>query len=247
MGTYHLGLDRLAMIRNPLMRLLLRHTAWDRMPQRLTACLNGGGEVGMVLSGGVPATGRVLYTVREWAGRQRNSSSLRLRPLELLRRLRVYPDFAHFEKNGPHGAGLRSVWRLMEGWLMSSVAGVFGSDAQDAGRALSQCLEALEISGGQKEKALADLNEELERQTPYRARLFNILARRVARSRPVVFLPIVHQISGESFGIEIKPAWAWRDYNEGKVNALISSGLGRLDWHTGPEEFAVRFVKENFA
>lgn len=261
MGTYHMGLDRLALERKGLSGWLLRRTAWHRMPWRLAACLNGGGEVGLVLSGGIPATGRILYTVREWIGRQRALSPWRSRPMELLGRLRAYPDFSRFENNGPRAAGLRSVWRLMEGWLMSAAAGVSGSPGGAGGAEAGSLsreargsfllgLEALELSSDQIDQAMAALDEELARQTPYRERFFKMLALRLlARGRPVVFVPIAHQVLESGFGIEIKPAWAWRKYNQGIMDALKLSAGGRepLAWRTGPGEFAADFVKGNFS
>ncbi|MEQ1918924.1 MAG: hypothetical protein ABL955_06965, partial [Elusimicrobiota bacterium] len=61
MGRFHLGLDRLALGRGHPGPLMSPQTRWDRMPLRLFRALSEGGEIGMVLSGGIPSTGRVLY------------------------------------------------------------------------------------------------------------------------------------------------------------------------------------------
>ncbi|UPT74365.1 MAG: hypothetical protein M0D55_01050 [Elusimicrobiota bacterium] len=97
MGNFHLGIDRLALGRGHPGPAMSPHTRWDRMPLRLFRWLGEGREVGMVLSGGVPATGRVLYGVREWARRARSQSPLRARPAEALARLRAHPAFRKFE------------------------------------------------------------------------------------------------------------------------------------------------------
>ncbi len=59
---------------------LTPRASWTAMPMRLFEALSGGGEVGMVLSGGIPTTGRVLYAVREWARGARRASPLRTAP-----------------------------------------------------------------------------------------------------------------------------------------------------------------------
>lgn len=216
MGLYHLGLDRLALSRGWASSLLVSPTAWHRMVHRLIGALDAGGEVGMVLAGGIPETSRVLYAAREWAQDRRRASPLRRDPAEVLRRLRSHAAYRRFEEEGPCGPGLRkSAWRMLEAWVMQAAAD------GDVRPAAELALDALRVSGG-----VEDLEAELRRETPYRRRFFRVLAGRVRPRRPVVFIPVAH---GDG-GIVIKSPWHW------------TKGRGGLD----PDEFAKRFGEENF-
>ena len=257
MGGYHLGFDRLALSRNPVSRWLLRKSSWDRMPQRLLSLLSRGEEAGLVLAGGVPSTTRILYAVREWLGRHRRRSALRARPGEVLKRLRADEEFARFEKVAPLGPRLaKSAWRMAEAWAMSALAGVFtGADSEQAGAdsgelteraraCLLRCLAAFGMTKHEGEKTLAELPEELSRETPYRARLFRILAGRVLKSgRPIVFLPVAHRVSPR-LSLATRPSWAWTAGSADKIRALLPDGK---QWHGSPEDFAALFGRENFA
>ena len=184
MGLYHLGLDRLAFVRSALSARIVGETAWPRVVWRLDRRLADGGEVVMAVSGGVPETARMLYTMREWIAGQRHLSPLRDAPVEVLRRLRAYKDFRHFEAEGPLGSGLRrSAGRMLEGWLMSVVAGHPWSAATQepssaetgclfpaAREALENGLCALDLSSEQRVEAWAVLDEEWSRETPFRRR-----------------------------------------------------------------------------
>lgn len=259
MGTYHLGLDRLTMSRPAVSRWLIRPTAWFRMAQRLLRLLREGGEAGLVLAGGVPSTTRTLYAAREWVAEARRGSALRVRPQEVLARLRKLDRFKAFEASGPHGERLRgSAWRLAEAYAMSLLAGVFVDSVEhgkscadlgaldDKGRAeLLAFLDALGVPDGQAAESLARLSEELCRETPFRRRFFRILAARVARKRPLVILPIAHR-PGAAPGIDVKEAWAWRGYSNGLIDAMIAGPVAS-DWHMRPQDFAVQFVRENFS
>lgn len=242
MGWAHIGLDRLTMARGAVSAWLLRRTGWFRMPFRMTRLLGAGGEVGMVLSGGVPSTTRALYVAREWLAGARAKSDFRGRPGEVLRRLDL--DLK--------SAGTRSVWRAMEFQLTAALSGG-GSrlPASDSGKitpelegAARACLDALGLPETEKSAALKDLGAELSRETPYRARFFNLLARRVfKKGRPLIFLPIVHRTEG-GLGIEIKPAWAWVGFSRGRLRALIAGASA--PWEGTVGEFARKFVGENF-
>lgn len=256
MGTYHLGFDRLALIRRGLSRLLLKRAAWYRMVHRLVGLLKDGGEAGMVLAGGVPSTTRTLYAVREWTGRMRRRSPLRVAPAEVLRRLRAEPAFARFEAQGPHGVRLASsAWRLAEAFAMASLAGVFGCGGasctetgeltKESESDLKVILRAFGLPDDAAALALTELREELVRETPYRARLFRALAARiVGRGTPAIVLPIVHKV-GDTLGVEPRDAWAWLSYKDGKVKAVCSRP-GSRPFEGTPEEFALLFGRENF-
>lgn len=259
MGTYHLGLDRLSLIRGRFSRYVLPRTGWDRMAQRLLALLRGGGEAGMVLAGGVPSTTRTLYAAREWVGDARRLSPLRSRPAEVVTRLRRLPGFAQFEAEGPHGARMAaSAWRLAEAYAMSFLAGVFlekvahGASCSDLGRldeagtaSLLRFLDALGLSPEQAQESISRLSEELSRETPYRRRFFRILAGRVGRRRPVVIVPIVHRTQ-PVLGVETREAWGWSGVEKGKLSALLA-GPVPTQWQMRPQDFAVHFVNENFS
>ena len=255
MGSFHLGLDRQASRRGALSRPLLRQAHWSRMPPRLLGLLRRGGEAGMILSGGIPETGRLLYAAREWVGRMRAQSPLRGVPSEILRRARVLPEFKRFEEGSPLGESLRhSPARLLEAWVMEALSGVSGEGepsaetgrlSEPAKRVLRHCLTALDIPRERWEGSLKALSEKFARETPYRFRLFRALAGRVlAAGRPLVFLPVVHRIE-DGLGIEVKDAWAWTRLEGGRVRFAVA-GSGLLEEEDGVEEFAERFVRANF-
>lgn len=258
MGSYHLGLDRLAKNRNAVSRRLLRRAAWDRMAHRFLALLNAGGEAGMVLAGGVPSTTRTLYAVREWMGRSRAQSPWRRDPAQALRRLRLWPEFAAFENSRPRlGAMSHSAWRLAEAWAMARLAGVSDGGRPDSSaeageldpetrRDLQGCLQALGLEPAAAQREISALSEEWARETPYRARFFRILAARVlAKGRPVVILPIAHRVGGRALSIEVKEAWAWTGLSGSRLSARRSAPP--RDWEGSAEDFAALFGRENFA
>jgi hypothetical protein len=256
MGDYHLGFDRIIFSRKPLSRWLLAKTGWDRTPMRLLKILAEGREVGLVLAGGVPGTTRILYAVREWLGRQRLLSPLRANPAEISRRLKADESFRRFSAEAPLGARLSvNASRMAEAWAMSSLAGVFmGDDAAGKSGADSgtltpaardcalRCLSAFGLPASGNETALAELSAEIERETPYRARFFNILASRVlGKGRPVVFIPVAHRLKPK-LAVSVGRAWAWKSGNAKSVSAVTPKGV----WEGSPAEFASVFGKENF-
>jgi hypothetical protein len=253
MGTYHLGFDRLSLARNAVSRALIGTTAWDRLPYRFIRLLSAGREAGMVLAGGVPATTRALYATREWAARCRRESPERREPAKVIARLRALPGFAAFEKDGPHGPGLsKSAARLAESWAMATLAGVFGGGAEDcaaSGRlsevARARLVELAAAFGHAPEKArasVAELETELSRETPYRARFFTTIVARALKKRPMLILPIAHRVEG-GLGVEAREAWLLSPAAGGRVSA--ERGDGRRFEGT-LAEFAVAFGKENF-
>lgn len=258
MGNYHLGLDRLSLTRRPVSRLLLSRCSWPRMIYRITSHLREGRELGMVLSGGVSSTSRIIYVSREWLMRQRAKAS----PSEALQRLRADGDFALFEKNEGF-SGHCSAWRLMEGWLMARLSGMRAGDGSDPGysepdtehldgtgrKTAEKCLQALGLSEERRRAALEELSVELRRETPYRSRIFRVIAERVLKKgRPVVFIPIVHRPRKNKdggYGIHIRSPWAWSGMTGPRVRAWTPRE--EQPWEGEVEEFASRFVQESFA
>lgn len=246
MARYHLGLDRMIRLRKGIGRRLLRKTAWFTMPHRLLGALSQGEAVGMVLAGGVPSTARSLYAFREWLGRQLRLSPRRSRPGEVLSELKKNADFRlFFERCAP--LPWRSSWRLLEAWCLGVLAGSAADGRLEPGgeEALRACLAALALDEPEAGRALADLEREWARETPYRERFFRLLAGRVlAKGRPILFLPVVHRGGGvEPLGVEIRNAWGWAEGGLGGVQVLRP---GRGPESLTAEAFARSFGEENF-
>ena len=253
MGSYHLGFDRMCLERGSVSARLLARSAWHRMPFRLFEALRAGEEVGMALSGGVTTTARVLYCLREWLGRRRAESPLLGRPQEVRKRLRSVPAFEAMERSsGP----VTSVWRAMEAWAMAGFSCAAAPGALPAAETgflggadktlAEDCLEALDIPGERRGPALAELAEEIRRETPYRERFFSAVARRIVESgRPLVLIPIAHK-EGGVLGVEEKNAWAWLRAGNGKLSAS-SSAAPETPWEGSVADFSRRFVVENFS
>lgn len=243
MGSFHIGVDRLALGRGHLGPALTPRASWAAMPRRLLGALAGGGEVGLVLAGGVPSTGRVLYAVREWIRGARRLSPLRGRPSDVARALSADASFARFQKaaaskvNVPPGT-----WRVIDAWLMAAAAGLLPDETvASAGAAALACLE---IPAAERPALLEDLARGLRRETPFRRRLFRLLAGRVARRRPLVLLPVVHRV--EPLGVVQREAWSWEWSGPGRVRARRADAPESAE-ETTTDAFAARFVEENFA
>jgi hypothetical protein len=227
MGSYHLGLDRLALGRGHPGPRLSPQTRWDRMPRRLFRVLREGGEVGMVLSGGVPDTGRVLYAAREWARLARRASPWRTAPERALPALLAHASFRRFVEAVEGTLHLPpGTWRRLDAWLMACAAGLV--EGETAESAAAAALECLEVPAERRAGLLAELREDLTRETPVRRRLFRLLAGRVARRRPLVVVPVVHRMDPP--GVEL-----------GEARALVSPDPDAA------EEFARDFTRGNFA
>ncbi len=139
MGSLHLGLDRLSLGRGHLGPALSPQTSWHTMPWRMLRLLGDGGEAGIVLSGGVPDTGRVLYGAREWVREARVAARGSVTPGEAAARLALEPGFLRFaaEAGVPLPAG---PWRRLEGWLMgAAVSPPAASTRATAERVLAAC------------------------------------------------------------------------------------------------------------
>ncbi len=243
MGTFHLGIDRLALGRGHPGTALTPLAAWAAMPMRLLRALSEGGEIGLVPAGGVPSTSRVLYGVREWARAVRAKSPRRGRPAEVERALRADPSFARFERAAAAAAPAAGrTWRLIDAWLMMAAAGLLPDENADGGGGRGAGLRST-VPAAERPDLLAELARDLSRETPRRLRLFRLLAGRVARRRPLVLLPIVHRV--EPLGVESLEAWSWEWTGPGRVTAR-SAAAPAAAVETTPEAFAERFVQENF-
>ncbi|MBI4422758.1 MAG: hypothetical protein HY554_03470 [Elusimicrobia bacterium] len=208
MGGAHLGFDRLASHRGRLSRWLVGYTAWSRIAHRLARRLRAGGEVGIPLGGGVPTTSRALYSAKEYVWDLRRRRPGRASPAETLRALAAAePDFAAFAESGLTGPALRrNAWRMLEAWCVATVSGAWRPDAAAeaepsadraaltprARRAAEACARAMGYGQAEAAAAADRLDEELRRETPYRLRLFRVIAGRVARRRPLVIVPLNH-------------------------------------------------------
>jgi hypothetical protein len=243
MGRFHLGIDRLALGRGHPGPLMSPWTRWDRMPFRLFRSLAEGCEVGMVLSGGVPSTGRVLYGVREWARRARAAGPLRANPVSALKRLRADPAFARFEKDASSLIPLpRGPWRLLEAWLMTAAAGMLpGETAESVARVELECLSVPEAS---RAALLAELSSDMARETPSRRRLFRLLVGRAARRRPLLLIPVVHRT--DPLGVTETGAWGVTWIGRDRVRVVRADAPDRHE-DMSAEELAERFTQEHFA
>lgn len=233
MGTYHVGVDRLALGRGHPGPFMTPQTRWDRMPHRLFGILAGGGEIGMVLSGGVPATGRVLYGIREWTRRALAASPSRALPAG------PAPFTGALDELLPPGAG---PWRMLQGWLMASAAGLLPGETGES--AAAKALDWLSVPATRRADLLAELKSDLERETPSRSRLFRLLVGRVARRRPLVLLPVIHRSS--PLGVEEREAWGAVWIGGGRVRVRRAGSPDAAEEMTA-DELARSFTRENFA
>jgi hypothetical protein len=243
MGTFHLGLDRLALGRGHPGPWRSPQTRWDRMPLRLFRALAEGREIGVVLSGGVPATSRVLYGVREWSRRARAASPLHADPARALEGMRADAAFARFEKSAAEHIPLpRGPWRLMEAWLMIAAAGLLpGETAESAARAVLECLA---VPGASRSALLAELASDMARETPARRRLFRLLVGRVARRRPLLLIPVVHAV--KPLGVTEREAWGVTWTGPGRVR-VMRAGSPDAGREMTAEELAENFTQEYFS
>jgi hypothetical protein len=243
MGTFHLGIDRLALGRGHVGPALTPGAAWSAMPQRLLRTLSEGGEVGLVLAGGVPSTGRVLYAVREWIRGARKLSPRRSRPTEVARHLAEDASFARFETTAARQFFVPpGTWRVIDAWLMAAAAGLLPGET--SATAASAALSCLGVPEAERPALLADLAWNMARETPVRRRLFRLLAGRVARRRPLIMIPVVHRVS--PLGVALGEARSWEWLAPGRVRARRADAP-EAAVETTTDAFADGFVEENFA
>jgi hypothetical protein len=244
MGTFHMGIDRLALGRGHPGTALTPLAAWAAMPMRFLRALSEGGEIGIVPAGGVPSTSRVLYGVREWARAARARSPRRGRPDEVARALRADPSYARFERAAAAASAPvpARAWRLIDAWLMLAASGLLPDENVEA--AAVAALRGLAVPEAEWPGLLAELARDLSRETPRRRRLFRLLAGRVARRRPLLMFPVVH--GADPLGVKTGEAWSWEWLGHGRVAARRADAPGAAV-ETTPEAFADRFIEENFA
>ena len=258
MGTYHLGLDRLAQHRLAPSRWLLDKASWWRLPWRTSRYLSSGQSLAMVLSGGVPVTARVLYAAREflWKLRRRRTIS---QPAEILERLEgESAEFARFRREEATGAALRrSAWRLIDAWIVARMSGLWPVDDDSIDRlahgGVSEeqigCLRACAIAMGYPSERiqplLDDFREEFARETPYRERFFRFLIHRVlSRGRPIVLLPMAHQLEGSSMKLSWSSPIALLKYSHETLH--ICRGPVSPDEVVPLDRFAREFVRVHY-
>ncbi|MBI5595115.1 MAG: hypothetical protein HY928_03395 [Elusimicrobia bacterium] len=198
MSRVHLGFLRVTRARPWVGRALTAGAEWHAIAPRILRLLGDGGDLVMVLAGGIPVTARAYYAVREAVGRLCRASPSAADPAAASARLaRQAPLFAAFRSSGEVG-GIRSGWRLIEAWVMDCALTRSGRAALDAGRldpvasaALVAVAAALEVPPQDLVAARKRLEAEVARETPFRERLLAAVSGRVAaRGRAVVLLPL---------------------------------------------------------
>lgn len=187
MTRAHLGFSRLTRARPPAGRLVTAGSEWPGIVWRILRELRGGGELIMVLAGGVPVTARAFYALREAVGLLCRASPAAANPRAAVERL------------APQGTlRSRSAWRFIESWVLARALTRSGRAALQAGRldavgeaAWVLAAAALGVGAAESTAARKVLEVELARETPFRRRLLTLIARRVvAGGRPVVLLPL---------------------------------------------------------
>lgn len=198
MSRVHLGFLRVTRARPWVGRALTAGAEWHAIAPRILRLLGDGGDLVMVLAGGVPVTARAFYAVREAVGRMCRASRSASSPARAVARLKERePLFAAFCASGELG-GIRSGWRLIEAWVMDCALRASGRSALDAGRldpvaaaALVAVAAALEVPPQDLVGLRRRLEAEVARETPFRERLLAAVAGRVAaRGRAVLLLPL---------------------------------------------------------
>lgn len=246
------GFDRLAHLRRGAGRWLLSSAAWPRAVPRLVGSLAQGRGAILVPSGGIPATGRIHYCLRESLASLRRRAPGRREPSAVLRRLADASDsFSRFLKNGPVGAGLRrSAWRMMEAWVVSELLENGGLSGADRGELLAPAREAAkaaaEALGWEREEvesSLEALAAEFKRKIPYRERFFQVAARRaVSAGRPMLLVPLTFGLGGGS----VEPKWgepaALMGMDGDRVRLLTLDGARRVPL----PEFCREFIGSRF-
>ncbi|MFH1725231.1 MAG: hypothetical protein ABII00_11510 [Elusimicrobiota bacterium] len=200
MGTLHLGFDRMPSERSWPGRLLLGRNAWPSVAARIRRQLSGGGEAIIVPAGGVPSTARIFYCAREFVGRLCRRGPYAADPGRVRAWMeREEPGFEAFLWSGAVGPRLgRSLWRLLEAWVLSRLMEGDGLDCAQRGslseggrRALRLCALAIGRPPEEADRIVGSFEAEFARENPYRERFFEfIVARVVARGTPVVVLPL---------------------------------------------------------
>jgi len=256
MSTFHLGFDRMPLLRAAAGSFLLRHAHWPTMAGRVRGHLAGGKEMIMVLGGGVETTSRLFYALREFVGRLCRRAPRRGDPRRPMERapealLKWFTRLTVERQLTPEFA--KSRWRLMEACLLYSAVADGGFEETALGRLPAAAREtafaiavALGYGDREAEAAVASLIDEFSRATPYRFRFFRFLANAVVRrGRSVLLLPLT---LGDPGKVEIR--WG---APVGLESASGSIADPRVRMRTGSgiedrlvEDFAKEFVASRF-
>ena len=253
MDSCHMGIDRLAGLRTPLGRVLLGSASWKSASSRISGVLRSGQELVMVLGGGVPSTGRIMYCAREFLHRLREERpGPKAAPGQVLERLeRLSEGFARFKDAGEVGKTLqRSAWRLLEAWVLSILArrgaipeAELGALSAEALTALALCARALGWSDEEAGRVLGTFAEEFASETSPRERFFRFLGRRAAaRGAPVLLLPLTHGHEGGPrirFGAPVLVTGA----SASGLTVVEAGGQAR---HIPYRDFSRSFVRSRF-
>jgi hypothetical protein len=256
MSSLHLGFDRMPSLRAATGGMLLRHSRWPSMANRVRGHLSSGGEMIMVLAGGVETTARLFYALRESIGRFCRRAPRKGDARDLMERApeplvkwfarltaerRILPDFA------------KSRWRLVEACVLYSAVADGGFDEAAAGRLPAAARETAAAAGAalgygkeEIEAFVRGLADEFSRSTPYRSRFFRFLANAVVRpGRPILFLPLT---LGDPGRIEIRwgqPA-AFEAVSGSRVHPTVRLRGPEGTRERSIEDFAREFVSARF-
>jgi len=236
MSSYHLGFDRIPNLRSGSGSVLLRQAGWPSMAGRVRRTLEGGGEMIMVLGGGVETTARLFYALRERVGYFCRNSPRRSTPERTGTDRFVKSHWRAFERGALEAA-------VSEGGYVEIAAGRLPNAVR---RVFAEIGSSLGYGDREIEKEIKELEEEFPRATPYRKRFFRFLANKVVRSgRPVLIMPLT---LGEPGKIEIR--WSEPIVIEtasGPVeNPLLQvRGLNGVS-ERAVDEFSKEFVKSEF-
>lgn len=166
----HLPLDRMPGAKPFHQGLLFRRAAYTRMVFRLARFLNEGFAVCAALAGGVTHNARLFYVFKEFVlnlyrcGRRRSLSRRQLEDQAI----------ALLERRGSQAC----------------VEGRISAEEKEALLALGRSLDAPE---DRLRQLIAELEEELALQTPYRMRFFRaVLGRVAAKGKPLLIIPMEH-------------------------------------------------------
>lgn len=251
MSSSHIGVDRLPHLRGRIQAWLMPHARIQRVVWRVLRNLRRGGDVVMAQSGGVYATGRLLYVLREGLARMRRGAPGAADPAAVVAALERFPRFQKFRQEHVSPEGLEAgPWRLIEAWLLHHVNEnllmVSGRLDPEAEILLRKAAEAVGLDAPGVEGFLESFKEEFGRGVPYRERLYRLFAARiVARGRPLLLLPVDHGDWRKPVGRIRRPAGLLPGSAPGRVRVVEWDG-GPRETERDLREFLAPWVRENF-